>query len=273
MNYFLNYKENEVFMLVDFAIKYAEHGFSVIPIGQTKRPLIKFADRPPLTVEQIKQIWAKYPNANIALKTEQFFVIDIDRHGNSIDGLKSIRELNHPEWFKDNLTEKTAHNGLHFFFKKPEHISISQNIGFLPGVDIKAHPNNYVIVAPSVLNGKSYQWLNHFPIKTASQGLIKLILSKQTTKSKSLKAAYSNDSKNKTVQLFEMIANGLGETGERNNNLTRFTGGLLFRGVDPYITVDLALEANSNTPSPLTEKEVYTTVNSIIGKELKRRGV
>lgn len=117
-------------MLVDYAIKYSEHGFSVIPIGQNKRPLIKFADRPSLTVKQIKQIWAKYPNANIAIKTEQFFVIDVDRHGNNVDGLNSIRELNHPEWFKDTLTEKTAHDGYHFFFKKPKNINIHQNIGF-----------------------------------------------------------------------------------------------------------------------------------------------
>ncbi len=80
-------------MLVDYAIKYSEHGFSVIPIGQNKRPLIKFADKPPLTTNQIIEIWAKYPDANIALKTENFFVVDVDRHSTNIDGLNSIREL------------------------------------------------------------------------------------------------------------------------------------------------------------------------------------
>ena len=56
--------------LVNFALNYAEHGFSVIPIGSSKKPLIKFADRAPLTSTEIREIWQKYPTANIALKTD-----------------------------------------------------------------------------------------------------------------------------------------------------------------------------------------------------------
>lgn len=258
-------------MLVNYAIKYAEHGFSVIPIGQNKQPLIKFADKPPLTVEQIKQIWAKYPNANIALKTEKFFVIDVDCHGNNVDGLNSVRELNHPEWFKDTLTEKTAHNGRHFFFKKPKNFNISQNIGFLPSVDLKAHPNNYIVVAPSQINGKPYQWLNHYPIKAAPQGLIRLIQSKQQAKGTFYTTNYTNSNKTKTAQLFEMITNGLGDVGNRNDTLTSFIGSLLFRGVNPYSVAELAHIANEHTPDPLPEKEVYKSFNSIIEKENRRR--
>ena len=85
--------------LVNYALSYAEHGFSVIPIGNNKRPLIKFANKPPLTNTEIREIWQKYPTANIALKTDKFFVIDVDRHGGE-DGMKSIKTLNHDEWFK-----------------------------------------------------------------------------------------------------------------------------------------------------------------------------
>jgi hypothetical protein len=258
-------------MLIDWAIKYAEHGLSVIPIGQNKRPLIKFADKPPLTVEQIKQIWAKYPNANIALKTDKFFVIDVDRHTDGVDGLNSIKGLNHLEWFKDTLTEKTAHNGYHFFFLKPNNITLSQNIGFLPSVDLKAHPNNYVVVSPSVLNGKPYRWLNHSPIKAAPKGLIQLILSKQQAKGTFYTTDYTNSSnKTKTAQLFEMIVNGLGDVGNRNDTLTSFIGSLLFRGVNPYSVAELAHIANEHTPDPLPEKEVIKTVNSVAKKENRR---
>lgn len=260
-------------MLVDYAIKYSEHEFSVIPIGQSKKPLIKFADKPPLTTDQIKEIWAKYPEANIALKTERFFVVDVDRHSTDMDGLESIRALNHPEWFNDTLTEKTAHNGFHFFFQKPKDIDLHQNIGFLPSVDLKAHPNNYVVVAPSKLNGKSYQWLNHLPIKPAPQGLIELIMEKQAAKQAAYTANSTSSNKNKTVQLFELISNGLGDVGQRNDNLTRFIGGLLYRGVEPHAATELALIANDHSPSPLPAKEVYATVNSIMDREIKRRGM
>ena len=76
--------------LVNFALNYAKHGFSVIPIGNNKRPLIKFADKPPLTNTEIREIWKKYPTANIALKTDKFFVIDVDWHGGEVDGIESI---------------------------------------------------------------------------------------------------------------------------------------------------------------------------------------
>lgn len=36
-------------------------------------PLIKFADRPALTTDQIKEYWTKYLTANIALRTTSFF--------------------------------------------------------------------------------------------------------------------------------------------------------------------------------------------------------
>ncbi len=74
--------------LVNYAVSYANRGFSVIPIGQNKKPLIKFAGKPPLTPNEIRKIWQKYPLANIALKTDKFFVIDVDRHGGEVDGME-----------------------------------------------------------------------------------------------------------------------------------------------------------------------------------------
>lgn len=257
--------------LVNYAVNYAEHGFSVIPIGTGKKPLVKFADKPPLTADELKQIWKHYPVANIALKTDKFFVIDVDRHG-EVDGMESIKELRHDEWFKDTLTERTAHNGFHFFFQKPKGVEIAQNIGFLPGVDLKAHVNNYVVVAPSQLGDKSYKWLNHAPVKVPPQGLIDLILEKQTEfKPMEFKSGYQPTGKTQTTELFEKIVNGLGKTGGRNNALAAFVGGLLFRNVDVDVAAQLAVLANNATEDPLPPQEVERTVNSMIEKEIRRR--
>lgn len=258
--------------LVNYALSYAKHGFSVIPIGNNKRPLIKFADKPPLTSTEIQNIWKQFPTANIALKTDSFFVIDVDRHNNEIDGMKSIQSLNHNEWFKDTLTEKTANGGYHYYFKKPANTSINQHIGILPSVDIKAHNNNYVVVAPSQIGEKKYIWLNHTPIKEPPRELINWILEKQENNDDfKLKLSYRTNGKSKTAELFESIVNGLGTNGTRNNSLTSFVGGLLFRGVDPEITAQLALIANSNTDNPLSLKEIEKTVNSVLKDEIKRR--
>lgn len=258
--------------LVNYALSYAEHGFSVIPIGNNKRPLIKFADKPPLTNTEIRDLWKKYPTANIALKTDRFFVIDVDRHGGEVDGMNSIKKLNHDEWFKDTLTERTAHNGFHFFFTKPSKVKIQQNIGFLPSVDLKAHENNYVVVAPSQLGDKQYKWLNSKPMKEPPQGLIDLILNKQKEfKPVEQLEGYRPTGKTQTTELFEKIANGLGKTGGRNNALASFIGGLLFRNVDPEVAAKLAVIANDNTEDSLPLNEVERTVNSMIEKEIRRR--
>lgn len=183
--------------------------------------------------------------------------------------MESIKALGHNEWFKDTLCERTHSGGFHFYFRKPAKQKITQNIGFLPNVDIKAHDNNYVVVAPS----PGYKWLNHNPIQPLPEGLLELILEKQaeTKPSSGIEAGYKVDSKSATAELFEQIVDGLGATGGRNNALAAFVGGLLYRGVDPYKAAQLAVIANENTQDKLTISEVEKTVNSMIEKELRRR--
>ena len=48
--------------------------------------------------------------------------------------------------------------------------------------------------------------------------------------------------------------------------------GLLFRNVDADITYRLAQLANDNTEEPLPAKEFNRTFESILNKELRRRG-
>ncbi|WP_283582902.1 bifunctional DNA primase/polymerase [Limosilactobacillus difficilis] len=258
--------------LLKYAIQYAEHGFSVVPtIG--KKPLIKFADQPAMTPDNLRKFWRenKYLPINIALKTEQFFVVDVDRHPGGNDGTQAIKDLNHPEWFK-TLCQKTAHNGFQFFFKKPAE-RITQNIGFLPGVDIKAHPNNYVVVAPSLIDHKRYKWVNHQSMIEPPEELIQLIEKKAEPEvSHKQLTQYHPKGHTKTSELFEQIVKGLGPTGGRNNALAAFAGGLLFRNVDPNCVLELARIANSKTPDKLPDKEVITTVDSMIKKELRRVG-
>lgn len=254
------------------AISYAEHGFYVIPTI-AKKPLVTFADKPALNPEQLKKVWRenKFLPINIALKTEQFFVVDVDRHDGGDDGTTSIKKLNHSEWFAHTLCQKTAHGGFQFFFKKPAE-RITQNIGFLPGVDIKAHPNNYVVVAPSKIDGHSYQWLNKKPMQEPAEDLIKLIEEKGKPQMPVKKLQkFSIKGRTQTSKLFEQIINGLGPTGGRNNALSAFAGGLLFRNVNPETVYELSRLANAHTKNSLSEKEVLTTVQSMIKKDYRRR--
>lgn len=253
--------------LVNYALNYAKHGFSVIPVGLDKKPLIKFADKPAMTPEEIKKFWKFNPLAQIALRTDKFLVIDVDRHGGEVDGLKSINELHHKEWFLNTLTETTAHGGIHFYFQKPKNITITQRVGLLPSVDLKAHKNNYVVCCPS----RGYKWVNHKPMKPLPDGLLKFIQDHQTEDNYQAQNLNYSTTKTQTTELFEEIVTGLGATGGRNDALASFMGGLLYRNVNAKIARQLAHIANSNTADKLSDAEVDRTCDSMIKKEIRRR--
>lgn len=255
--------------IVNYAVAYAKAGLSVLPM-HNKKPLIKFADCDPLTVEEIKKIWQKYPFANIAIRTDKFFVVDIDRHEGGSDGFKAFEE--NAELFKPTLEQKTAGGGKQLFYLKRDENEVRQNIGWKPGIDIKAHRNNYVVVAPSVnSSGNHYEWLNKKPMVQADKQLVRSI-NKGTASATGIDFAPYSGIKTKTTVLFETIMNGFGDNGGRNNNLTHFIGGLLFRNVDPKVAYNLATIANDNTADPLPVRELDTTFKSVLNKEIRRRG-
>lgn len=260
--------------LVNYAIAYAEKGLSVLPMLD-KKPLITFADKPPLTVDEVKHYWKQFPYAQIAIRTIDIFVIDIDTkaaHGS--DGFASLDKFNqeHPGLIIPTLEQETSSGGRQLiYFKRPD-MDITQHIQWLPGVDVKAHVNNYFMIAPSERKGKEYKWLNHNPIVTPKPELIEMVNKKPVSKSNYNPGKYEfSDDKTATSELFESIVNGLGETGGRNNALASFVGGLLFRNVEVEVAYELARQANSNTPKALPDKEFNRTFESMVQKEIRRR--
>ena len=69
-----------------------------------------------------------------------------------------------------------------------------------------------------------------------------------------------------------LLADGIAE-GTRDCTLAKLTGHLLRRYVDPRLTLELVHAVNaSRCVPPLADEDVHRIVNSICGKELKRRG-
>lgn len=266
----------------EYALQYQKLGFSVIPINpKNKMPLIDFADKPAMTTDEIETFWDGYPNANIALKTTNFFVIDIDKHGKS-NGFESLKKWKYLKLIEPTLQAKTASGGKHLFYFKRDDCTISQMIGFLPGVDIKAHGNNYVLVAPSATDKGQYEWdmeksKEGGTMVTPSKELIQAI--KKTYREthgykydgkdglRDLARRSHTRDRTMTTDLFETIALGFGDEGGRNDKLASFVGGLLFRAVDDEVVLQLARMANTNSPNPLSDREVTRTVESMIKKD------
>lgn len=98
--------------MIDYAIYYQQKGFSVIPISKDgKKPLVAFADKPAFTEHELRLLWKDNPDANIALRTDSFFVIDIDVH-NGVDGLKNLREWEHARLIPKTLQPRLVEEGI-----------------------------------------------------------------------------------------------------------------------------------------------------------------
>lgn len=251
--------------LSEYAKHYAKKGFYVLPLSQDKTPLIKFANHPALTEDEIENVWNKYPYAQIGLRTVQFFVVDIDNEiGHGTDGFKSIKGID----LNETLSQTTASGGKQYFYKKPKDISLSQNIGILDGVDIKAHINNYVMVAPSERKDVAYKWDNHLPMNEPSKDIINLIKqSKPTKKGITLNFNGGIRIKKYTGKLIDEMVTGT-STGTRNDWLTRMTAKLLFSGAELENIYYMLLVINSNfIDEPLEESEVNKIFNSMVNKD------
>ncbi|MGX4764239.1 bifunctional DNA primase/polymerase [Holzapfeliella sp. JNUCC 72] len=257
--------------LKEYAKKYAEKGFYVLPMDdKSKRPLIKFADQPPLTVAEIEELWTTYPHAQIALRTVDFLVVDIDLH-EDVDGFKSLREYKNVTLFPETLTQTTGSGGRQMFFTKPKGVDITQKIGWLEGVDIKAHENNYVMVAPSQIVGKQpYKWNNHNPIAELPQQIINDI-NADTPKAHDLGSInYSVGYKKYTGALLDKMVAGA-EAGQRNDFLTQVAGSMLSVGAEPETVYSLLNLINQNYISPaLSNKEIEKIFSSILTTELRK---
>ena len=260
--------------MVDYALHYQKLGYSVIPIDKkSKRAITKFKDKT-FSENEIRRFWHEQPDANIAWRTTDFFVIDIDVSVTE-NGYESLKEWELSQYIPKTLTATTPSGGKHIFLKKPKGIELSQDIRVKAGIDIKANKNNYVLVAPSNNAKGSYKWDKSTEEMAEAPSEIISILqtSKQPQEPMNFTTDYSRgEFSSKTAKLFEQVVFGLGDKGGRNNALASFVGGLLMRGVDVDATYLLAKIANHYTPDSLPADELDRTFESMVRKEMDRRG-
>lgn len=261
--------------MMKYALYYHDKGFSVLPIEpRSKKPAIQFANKPSLTKEEIIKLWKQNPSYNIAIRTTDHFVIDIDTIDHGKDGFKSFQALKQQfgyALFPPTLEVRTGSGGLHLWYKKKEGYPNKQLIAWRDGIDLKAHINNYTLVPPSVSsNGKQYGWIKR-EIAEAPKGLFSLLkASEKQSNSNYKKLNYANSSnKNWTGRLLDELTEKHYK-GARNDTIASLTGKLLITGASIDAIYSLLLNVNNNfvdetgNKAPLPLKEVNRTIQSII---------
>lgn len=260
-----------------WALTYAEHGFSVIPVKpNSKIPAIVHADKPPLTTEQVKELWTRNPNYGVALKMDKIFSIDVDtpQHNGTtkVNGYKSLKESIPKEWLTPTLTALTPSGGTHFYYLKKDGLPDKSLAGILKGIDIQAQNNSISIVPPTQINGKPYTWKNVNNIMSPSKELVNFLQSKLTAdRENNLSLDYTHIEPTWTGKLINMLFYPEVK-GKRNDHLTRLIGYLLSTRADISNCYELAIFANQHFQEPLPDKELNKTFNSILRREIAKYG-
>jgi hypothetical protein len=148
--------------VLDAALQYAAAGYRVFPCRPgAKVPATAHGLHDATRDEgRIAGWWRLQPAANVAVATDGLVVVDIDPAGMAWPGDEAqraaIKAARPP-------LQRTPRGGFHLFFSPPPGRSWRCSAGLLAqGVDVRAG-GGYVIVAPSIVKGATYQWLRPLP--------------------------------------------------------------------------------------------------------------
>lgn len=124
------------------------------------------------------KFWEKlYQGHNWALRTgvaSGCWVLDIDVK-NDARGEDSFFDLlgDHKD-FPNTLSVKTPSGGMHYYFEMEPGVKTMTNIGKFGGIDVRAD-GGYVLIPPSTLDGKHYEYINDAKIMKAPEWLKKAL--------------------------------------------------------------------------------------------------
>ncbi len=247
---------------LDWAISYYQKGFSVFPLwrGTKNRPIVQWkkyiTER--ASVEQLKDWWTQYPDANIAIITgliSGFFVLDTEKDFNLLN-------IEIPE---GTPTVKTGSGGRHFYFKIPENVGVGTHVeiwGSDPDnkADIKSN-GGYVVAPPSFNEEKQsvYEWLNQLEnLSLPPEWLLLEIERKQKNRN--------------VVRISDLVENV--QEGNRNVSAASFIGHLLLKihhSMWEIAAWPATIHWNSKINLPLDTNELRGVFDSIMRKEIVRQ--
>ena len=245
--------------LLQQALQYAEDGWPIFPVWpRGKKPLtthgVKEATASQATVGKW---WRQWPNANIGLAVPRgFIVLDVD----SPDALRSLK-------FQDMELPTTSTSitarGWHFWYSVSR--AVRNCVGVFPGVDIRSSSGGYVVVPPSThSSGVAYRW--QVPLdRNAITGCPEWLRERVTER-------LSHRHQSRSAEDWHQAIKRPVSEGRRNQSLAEVTG-LLFRFLPARVAAELAVcWAQVKLQPALPAAEVLRTIDSIAGRELRRKG-
>lgn len=232
-----------------YAVLYGWPVFPIIPQG--KKPAtatgFKEATRDPAI---IAQWWDRNPEYNIGIATgagnDGIFVIDLDENAEKgVSGIKTLMDYETVHGaLPATITSQTPRGGRHLLFRSDSDVKCKTGIS--PGVDIRGS-GGYIVVPPSVVNGKEYRWINApsaVPIAEADSKVFTFI--------------------NPVPDSFDRGPFSMPEAipeGKRTSTLLQLLGSLQSKGLsDDSIRAAVNAENNARCDPPLSDDELEREV-------------
>lgn len=132
---------------------YLKRGFSIIPVGKDKTPLIKWKgyQTRQATLEEV-QTWCRHEGfrgfAVVTGPLSGVVVLDIDKGADT-----------HKLTMPATPTVKTGGGGRHYYFCWPEHLTVPTKAGIRPNIDVRGE-GGCAILPPTIHpSGGIYTWL------------------------------------------------------------------------------------------------------------------
>lgn len=246
-------------MMLEHALNYAAKGWPVFPCRPgTKLPATRNGVKDATTDEAtVRRWWTESPSANIAVAMGNgLFAVDVDDPQSTF-----------PQALPPTLQSRTPRGGSHYVFACAE--ALPNTVKKLaPAVDTRG-PNGYIVVSPSVVDGKLYQWVTDMEPQPLPGWIADALRTKPSAPapapaaSRPVAAAGSSAYGQRALQ---EEADKVARTGEggRNDALNRATfkvaqlvaGGEVDEGEARAALIDAALAAG------LDEREASRTVES-----------
>ena len=142
------------------ALRLASVGLYVFPVGDDKKPLVRWRDKSTCDAATTTKWWLCNPSALVGLDCGKsgLVVVDADRHEGAPDGVLALQKvIGGPMMALRCPVIKTAGNGRHLIFVPPAGETFGNSSGTLPkGIDVRG--SGGYVVAPGSTREDGSSW-------------------------------------------------------------------------------------------------------------------
>lgn len=257
--------------------------FSVIPVGQDKKPPLKWeqyqTEKP--SIEQIQEWWTgEYKGYNVGIvtgKISNLTVVDVDKKPGEVPGFEAINPL-----LPDTLITPVAQSpsgGEHLYFQFLE--GTRNRTGFLPGCDLRSE-GGYIVAPPSVNGRGAYIWKDGLNIASVDCSYIpttiERVLNNYIYNREGLKGIGGvqggKGGNPNTTQQTITNHNMLFSKGTRDDNIFHLANCLIKGGMPIEEIEQCLMFIGRRCDPPFPEDEIYMKIKSAIKRaETQEKGL